>query len=99
MITYRRLGDRSCIWYARSSIRCWVETPGRALTLFHGFANGESADMIVDARRATKISGTLKCLGQLKVYETDVSFGEDERGIGYYAAFLIEDVKILNDAD
>jgi hypothetical protein len=84
---------------AGESVRCWIETPGQDRFLSYCFANGESADIIDDIKSAARISATIKCLGQLKVYETDIPFGEEDRGIGYHAAFLIEDVKLLDSFD
>jgi hypothetical protein len=74
------------------TIRFWLtlEGPGSEWTA-HCFAAGEVADFLESVNETTLLHGTLKALGQLKVYDTVVDFGNEDRGISYPAAWRVTD--------
>jgi hypothetical protein len=51
------------------------------------------ADTLESLPDGTVLYGTVKCLGQMKVYETIMDMGDEERGISYPTAWLIVDAK------
>jgi hypothetical protein len=76
------------------SIRCWLDIEGEpGKTRMHCFAMNGVADLIEELPEQTLLNGTLLCLGQMKMYEFSMpAFDpDDERGIDYYTAWLIED--------
>jgi TIR domain len=77
------------------TIRCWAEHQSLPhKTLFYCFANPVEAEELLEHGLPGNFRVSLRCLGQVKVIETDmVSFGDEDRGIGYYPAFAIEDVE------
>ncbi|GEM_PF-6056563 len=79
------------------SIRCWITPQGPDIsTLYQCYAKGESADLISHLPDKTLAEVVLKCLGQMKVYEFDIpDFDNEDRGVSYPEAFLIETVQEL----
>ena len=78
---------------AGDSISLWIKIEGLSSTVFHGFANSKVADFLESLPKDTLLHGTVKCLGQIKVYDFDMPLEDDERGVSYYAAWLILDAK------
>jgi hypothetical protein len=74
------------------SIGCWLEHPLLEFqTLYHCFASGKSADRLTMEELPKLFEVSIKCLGQLRVIETDwVPFDDEDRGISYHAAYLVE---------
>jgi hypothetical protein len=81
---------------AGDSINCWLTIEGEQYKKeYHCFAMGTVADMLEESIEGSLFHGRIKCLGQMKVYETDINLGDEERGISYPAAWLIvEAVKV-----
>ncbi len=76
---------------AGDSIKCWLKPIGRPfITEYHCFASGDVADTLSEIEETTLLEVTVKCLGQIKVYTTDHVLFEEERGIEYPMALLIE---------
>jgi hypothetical protein len=85
---------------AGESIRCWAAIPGMKSTIFDCFANDETADAISRMKVAKKVEADFKCLGQLKEFQTIwTGFGDEDRGVEYSAAFLIERVRVLDEGE
>ncbi len=79
---------------AGDSVKCWVEPLGRSpSTLFNCFANGPAADLLADVQLPADLRIRLKCVGQIKVFETIIEMSDPERGISYPTAFLIDSVE------
>jgi hypothetical protein len=68
-----------------------VEGAGRTWTS-HCFAAGPVADFLESVDDGQLLRGTVKALGQMKVYETVVDFGDEDRGISYPAAWRVMNV-------
>jgi len=81
---------------AGDSISCWLSVEGEKYkTESHCFAMGTVADILEDSTEGSLFHGRIKCLGQMKVYETVIDMGDEERGISYPSAWLIvEAVKV-----
>lgn len=79
---------------AGDSVRCWLEPVGFDRTLYYCFANNTIADLMSDAPQDAELMVTLKCLGQIKIYESDFVLMDEDRGISYPPAFLIQDTTI-----
>ena len=77
------------------SIRCWVSVEGHTSTQFHCYATGEDADTLLSIDLPATCDVQMECLGQIKIYETDFVGFDDERGIGYYTAFRVSNVELL----
>lgn len=79
---------------AGDTISLWLECegPGSVWTA-HCFASGSVADALEEVSETTLLRGTVKALGQMKVYETIMDLGDDERGISYPAAWRVTDVE------
>ena len=79
---------------AGESIECWLTPVGQTFqtTHFHCFANDPVASLLFDIGKEDMIEVNVKCLGQLKVFETDIAWGDEERGISYPLAVLITSV-------
>ena len=83
------------------SVSCWVEVPGYG-TLYHCYASGDRADQLTDlandryqaARQRARV--TLRCLGALKVFAADVTWGDEDQGVSYEPAYLIEALELIN---
>lgn len=77
------------------SVRCWVDVEGdtSGTNRMYCFAKNDIADLIEELPERALLRGTLVCLGQIKIYEFSMpAFDpDDERGIDYYPAWLIED--------
>ncbi len=79
---------------AGDSVRCWLKPIGdRTNTLFYCFANDPVASLLFDFQEESMVEVTVKCLGQLKVYETIIDRGDEERGVSYPMALLILGLK------
>lgn len=68
-----------------------VEGPGTVWTS-HCFAAGPVADFLEGVNETILLRGTVKALGQMKVYETTMDFGNEDRGISYPTAWRVVDV-------
>jgi hypothetical protein len=81
---------------AGESIRCWLKPIGMPYpySLYQCFAKGTVADLLSEQDEDVELIVKLKCLGQIKVYTVEISWGEEDRGVDYPPAFLIEDAKI-----
>jgi hypothetical protein len=77
------------------SIRCWMNQPLlEHKTLYYAFASGESADELIAAELPRLYRVRIKCLGQIRTIEsTWVPFDDEERGISYDTAYLLELVR------
>jgi hypothetical protein len=77
------------------SIRCRLEIEGEPnKTRYECFAHGEVADQLEEFPEGALLSGSLFCLGQMKVFTTDMVMDFDEdRGVEYPVAWLIKSVK------
>lgn len=77
------------------SIRCWLEVEGESNnTRYKCFAHGEVADQLEEWPEGVLLNGTLVCLGQMKVFTTDMVMDFDEdRGVEYPVAWLIKSAK------
>ena len=75
---------------AGDTIRFWLELegPGSVWTS-HCFATGSVADFLEGANETTLLRGTVKAIGQMKVYETVLDLGDEERGVSYPAAWRV----------
>ena len=77
------------------SVRCWLGIEGESnKTRYKCFALGEVADQLEEWPEGILLSGTLICLGQMKVFINDfvMDFDED-RGVEYPVAWLIKSAK------
>lgn len=75
---------------AGDSVTCWLSIEGAEYSSnYHCFATGTVADLLEDSPKGTLFHGRIKCLGQMKVFETIIDMGDEERGISYPAAWLI----------
>lgn len=74
------------------TISFWLELegPGSVWTA-HCFATGPVADFLEGVNETTLLRGTVKAIGQMKVYETVFDFGDEERGISYPTAWRVID--------
>lgn len=74
------------------SIRCWFGHPLlEHKTMFHCYANGESADRLIASDLPQLFRARIKCLGQIRIIEsTWIPMDDEERGIGYDTAYAIE---------
>lgn len=87
------------------SVRCWVEIPGLGGTLYYCYASGEQAEQIVGlstgrfsaSRYRARL--TLRCLGVLKVFATDINLGDEDQGVSYEPAYLIEQIELVEPSD
>jgi hypothetical protein len=78
------------------SIECWIKPHGENYTtLYHCYANGPIADLLIDLPENSNAEVTLICLGQKKVYETVIDLGDEDRGISYSPAFLIDKATLV----
>jgi hypothetical protein len=76
------------------AISCWLELDApESLWSSHCFASGPVADLLETVAEGTVLYGTIKCLGQMKVYETVMDLGDEERGVSHPTAWLIVDAK------
>lgn len=72
------------------SLTCWLTVDGEQSTSsFHCFARGNVADTLESAAEKTLLQGEVKCLGQIKVYESDFVMFDEDRGVSYPTAWLI----------
>ena len=78
-----RAGDAITFWLE-------LEGPGSEWTT-HCFANGSVADFLETVNDKTLLRGTVKALGQMKVFETIIDMGDEERGVSYPAAWRVMD--------
>jgi hypothetical protein len=86
----RQFGDEKM--KSGDTLSCWLELQSQeSLWSSHCFASGHVADMLEALPEGTVLHGTVKCLGQMKVSETIVDLGDEERGIAYPTAWLITD--------
>ncbi len=76
------------------SVSCWIEVEGQqSKWTSHGFAGGDVADFLESVTEHTVLHGKVKCLGHVKVFETIVDLGDEERGISYPTAWLVAKAK------
>lgn len=76
---------------AGDSLRCWLTIEGEGkFTRFHCFAGREVADQLEEWPEGVLLSGTLVCLGQMKVYAHDWAVLDEDRGVEYHTAWLIK---------
>lgn len=80
---------------AGDSLRCWLTIEGEGkFTRFHCFAGREVADQLEEWPEGVLLSGTLVCLGQMKVFTCDLGIDlDDGRGVEYHTAWLIKSAK------
>ena len=78
---------------AGDTIKFWLdlEGPGSVWTS-HCFAAGTVADFLENVNKTDLLGGTVKAIGQMKVYETVFDMGDEERGVSYPAAWRVTDV-------
>jgi hypothetical protein len=75
------------------SIGLWLKVEGKS-TDYYAFAKSEVADFIEDLPSSTRLYGTIKCLGQIKVFDYDMpTFDDEQRGVSYHPAWLVIDAK------
>jgi TIR domain len=75
------------------SITSWLKVEGGS-TDYYAFARSEVADLIENLPSHTRLYGTIKCLGQIKVFDNDISpFDDEERGVSYHPAWLVTDAR------
>lgn len=77
------------------SVRCRLNIEGEPnKNRFHCFAPGDVVDQLEEWPEGVLLNGTLVCLGQMKVFTTDMVLDFDEdRGVEYPVAWLIKFAK------
>lgn len=83
------------------SVCCWVTVPDSGvMTLYNCFASGKVAERVVELAARNKgddipASVRLRCLGVIKEFATEVSWGGDEdQGTSFAPAYMIEEVEL-----
>jgi hypothetical protein len=72
------------------SLTCQLTVDGDgSISSYHCFARGDVADVLESTPDKQVLSGEIRCLGQMKVYETDFVMLDEDRGISYPTAWLI----------
>jgi hypothetical protein len=78
---------------AGDTIHFWLELEGsESVWTSQCFATGTVADFLEGVNETILLRGTVKALGQMKVYETIMDMGDEERGVSYPAAWRVTDV-------
>jgi hypothetical protein len=77
------------------SLRCWLKVEGQPSNpRVKCFARDEVADQLEEWPEGVLLCGTIVCLGQMKVITNDwVSEIDEDRGVEFYAAWLIKSVE------
>jgi hypothetical protein len=78
------------------TIRFWLELEGPGSdSTSHCFATGGVVDFLEGVSEAVLLRGTVKALGQMKIFR-DASgiFRNDERGVSYHAAWRVTEVSV-----